>query len=627
MTPSSIGATEFALWSDEPSPTDLLSFGAVASTVTDALLDERLNPVALGLSGAWGSGKTTVLGLVHQELAARNSPDATVIVVPTDPWRYDPATGAKESLISEVLDRLSNEVERTEDKGDKAKKLVKRLVGRVNWSKAIQLAARTTLALQLPRVEDLFGLINDDNRESDAAPRGMDGFRDEFSQLMSSDELRHVRRVVVLVDDLDRCLPRTVIETLEAIRLFLAVPGMSFVLAADEERVAEAIRTEFPKPTGGDGQDGTVEEPARLYLHKIVQTTIPLPALSRFDTHAYLLLLQLQARLPKEQLAMFADQCQTLRLESRDLDDLPGLDGVEITEELAFSARLTPLLYEKLRGSPRRVKRFLNDLHVRQGVASRRGINLDPGVVAKLMVLEVLLPDEFTRLLDWLAAGKLREQLDALEVAAGRPAEEDATGPDVPAAEAHDADENTSGSAPTEQKPPEFPDALVRWAKLPPPLRGVDLASYLYLAAAFQGKPLLDAGLPERLRDIAANLLSSERADQKSVTDEYLSALTSDEARLLVQHLRRMGRDRPSDQRKAVLGIKRIALQHPDTTEEAKRALLAIPPDEVGPATPLLFKLPADIAYRPVLEHWRDRSSREPVRTAATEALRENPSH
>ncbi len=129
----SVSATEqFALWSDEPSPTDLLSFGAVAATVTDALLDERLNPVALGLSGAWGSGKTTVLGLVHQELDARNSPEATVIVVPTDPWRYDPATGAKESLISEVLDRLSNEVERTEDKGDKAKKLIKRLVGRVN---------------------------------------------------------------------------------------------------------------------------------------------------------------------------------------------------------------------------------------------------------------------------------------------------------------------------------------------------------------------------------------------------------------------------------------------------------------------------------------------------------------
>lgn len=55
---------EFPLWSDDPAQVDLLSFDAVAHTVADALLDEALDPVALGLSGSWGSGKTTVLGLV-----------------------------------------------------------------------------------------------------------------------------------------------------------------------------------------------------------------------------------------------------------------------------------------------------------------------------------------------------------------------------------------------------------------------------------------------------------------------------------------------------------------------------------------------------------------------------------
>ena len=50
-----------ALWSDDPAPTDLLSFDAVAATVADVFLDEALDPVALGLSGSWGSGKTTVL--------------------------------------------------------------------------------------------------------------------------------------------------------------------------------------------------------------------------------------------------------------------------------------------------------------------------------------------------------------------------------------------------------------------------------------------------------------------------------------------------------------------------------------------------------------------------------------
>jgi hypothetical protein len=64
---------KLSLWSDDPSSLDLLSFDAVAQTVVDALLDEALDPVALGLSGSWGSGKTTVLGLIGKELNWRTT--------------------------------------------------------------------------------------------------------------------------------------------------------------------------------------------------------------------------------------------------------------------------------------------------------------------------------------------------------------------------------------------------------------------------------------------------------------------------------------------------------------------------------------------------------------------------
>src|SRR4051794_11335121 len=106
-----------SLWSDDPAAVDLLSFDAVAQTVADALLDEELDPVALGLSGSWGSGKTTVLGLIAQELATRATPEEKVLVIQTDPWRYDPATGAKASLIAEVLDALEAELTSSETLG------------------------------------------------------------------------------------------------------------------------------------------------------------------------------------------------------------------------------------------------------------------------------------------------------------------------------------------------------------------------------------------------------------------------------------------------------------------------------------------------------------------------------
>src|SRR5260221_610155 len=120
------------LWSDEPTKDDLLSFDAVAGTVVDAVLDDALDPVAIGVSGAWGSGKTTILRLIEADLAGQPLPEGQqVLVVPTDPWRYDPSVGAKETLIGEVLGALGSQIKETEGATGKARKLLAKLKNRV----------------------------------------------------------------------------------------------------------------------------------------------------------------------------------------------------------------------------------------------------------------------------------------------------------------------------------------------------------------------------------------------------------------------------------------------------------------------------------------------------------------
>ncbi len=628
------------LWSDEPSAVDLLAFTAVARTVVDAVLDDALDPLALGISGRWGSGKTTVLQLVEQELnsASDSESNSRVLVVRTDPWRYDPAVGAKESLIAEVLDALAADLNTSADARNNALGLLKKLTKRVDWAKAVKVAARTSLTLQLPSLDDLTSLIREAGSDDDGSARGLDEFRDEFADLMASDELAHVKRVAVLVDDLDRCLPDTVIETLETIRLFLAVPKMSFVLAADEDRVADAIRTRYPAEHAGV-ETAPEEEAAKLYLHKIVQTTIPLPGLSRFDTEAYLFLLQLQngsAVLTREQFTHFLSQCSDIRLKSGDLDELVRLDGIDINEALTFAARLTPLLYEKLRGNPRRIKRFLNDMHVRQSIAARRGIELDKPVIAKLMVLEVLLPDEFKRVLEWLAHGELRQRIALLEKQAGRAALHDDRSADkaegdsaastpVGAKAVAPAKKAASKSAAAAEQPDAtedtFSDNFIRWAKLPPELRPIDLSPYLTLAASFRGQALLDRDLPERLRDLASNLLSSVRAEQKSVNDDDLRSLTPTDASLLVGHLGRAARDRPTEQRAAVVGLLRITRLHATAVDEAARLLGAIAADDVQPAVVLSFTTPDVNTFRSALDSWLTTVSDGPTKTALTSTL------
>jgi len=559
-----------SLWSDDPAVTDLLSFDAVAQTVADALLDEVLDPVALGLSGSWGSGKTTVLGLVAQELDHRKTDEQRVLVIQTDPWRYDPTTGAKESLIAEVLAALAVEINRSEKKTDKAKNLLARLGKRIDWAKAIKLAATSSLTLQIPDFDKLIELVKP--KEGDeGSVRGLEAFRDEFAELIDSDDLKHIRAVVVLIDDLDRCLPETVVESLEAMRLFLAVPKMSFVIAADEDRVADAIRTRF-KSTGRPEESADEQDPATLYLHKIVQTTIPLPALSHFDTQAYLLLLQLQTSAEPAHLITLIERCAQVRRDGGTVDDIGEIAGLAIDDELVFATRLTPLLYEKLHGNPRYIKRFLNDLHVRQSVASRRGISLDAGVVAKLMTLEVLMKPEFKLLLGWFAKGEMRDQLAALEDVAGRPAQTDAVADgaqEQPEAAADPETRPRRTAASSRQAPGsagvsgQYSQAMVRWAKLAPPLRGLDLSPYLTLAATFAGVTLIDDSLPERLRDIAANLLSELRREQASVKDAELDELGDGDATDLLRHIGRTMRDPPAKQKAGVNAVLRIARRSP----------------------------------------------------------------
>lgn len=604
----------YPLWSDEPAARDLLSFDAVAATVVDAVLDDNLDPIALGLSGSWGSGKTSVLELVRHGISERAAADQTkVLVISTQPWRYDPTVGPKESLIAEVLDGLNDEIQ-TDGKNE-AKRLLNSLVARVKWAKAFNVAAKAGIALQLPSVDDVLGLIKEKPDEPKSSERGLTGFREDFEVLLASDGLQHITRVIVLVDDLDRCLAETVVETLEAIRLFLSAKGMSFVIAADEDRVAEAIQQRLKT---SDEKDAATESPAKLYLHKIVQTTIPLPGLSRFDTHAYLFLLLSESKVTLEVHDQLVASCAELRRTRGSLDDVVIPAGADLAEELAVASRLTPILYEKFRGNPRRIKRFLNDLNVRQSVAQRRGIALPSDAVAKLMVLERLFRSDFETVLAWLAQNKLRDQLDTLEQAANAPT----SAPEGQAADAEPAKVAGEGAAVLPDKASNaeagFSDTLIRWAKLPPILDPSDVGGYLYLAASFAGIGIIDDGLPERLRDIASALTSSLKVERSAIGDDALRALDVQDARTVITHLGSRTRDQPTIQKYSVAGMLRLAKTHKGIDEAVVAALKLLPPSAVQVSTVMLLKPETGFIYEPVLVAWDVGAASDQVRRTIT---------
>ncbi len=557
---------EIPLWPDHPSGEDLLGFADIAAPIGTAIRRERLDPVAIGVFGDWGSGKTTILKLVGNEFDADGTGDGdirAVLVVWTQPWEYDPLLDPKATLIEQVLSAVQAEVAKNAGLAEKLKSRFADLRKRVDVSKAITLAAKTAITVSPPSIDQLSAIFS---KESGAEQPTLQGFRDEYATLMS--ELEGISRVVVLVDDLDRCLPEAVVGTLEAIKLFLSVPRMGFVIAADERSVTQAIATRYeqaPKP----------QEMARDYLEKIVQIPLTVPALGESDTEAYLALLLLRRHFEgsDDDYRKIIEHCAKMRAASaeRVLDDLPdGLIAGDAAKELPLAAQLAPVLAQKLAGNPRRLKRFLNAYWLRADIAARRDAELEPPVLAKLLILERLDAEGFNTVLDWLQHGELTARLTKLEQA-----------------------EKTDGLDPQEKQ-------LHEWARSGPKLADKQLGPYLRLATSLQSRSGARSQLRSQLRDITGGLLSEVAGAQKAAITDWKGLGETDQLAVA----REFAHDVVAEPKRQAHGRRAIeALGKDQAAAHAITAGLAgLAPKDVEPA--LAIALSAISGGRELIEGW-----------------------
>ena len=107
-------------------------------------------------------------------------------------------------------------------------------------------------------------------------------------------QLADIDRLVVFVDDLDRCLPEKAIQILEAIKLFLEVKDTVFVLGMDKEVVVQGLETRYHQVREGSKKEQVDDERQELpisgdaYLQKMVQLPFHLPPLGLGDIEGYM---------------------------------------------------------------------------------------------------------------------------------------------------------------------------------------------------------------------------------------------------------------------------------------------------------------------------------------------------
>jgi hypothetical protein len=218
-----------------------------------ALAEELLRPRAdggcvLGLTGAWGSGKTSLINMTVDALGDR------AVVVQFNPWLFS----GTEALVSLFFREIAKQLARRKTAlTGVAQKMA--TYGRLFAPAAALVGAGGAVAAAAQALEGLLA--------EPSAHEQREGLIAELAKLE--------RRLVVVIDDVDRLRPDEVRDIVRLVRLVGDFPSTVYLLAFDRDRVEECL---------GEGS----RDRGRAYLEKIVQATFDVPAAHTVDVHTVL---------------------------------------------------------------------------------------------------------------------------------------------------------------------------------------------------------------------------------------------------------------------------------------------------------------------------------------------------
>lgn len=263
-----------ALYEEGFEDRDILQRAAVGKSLSN-LVERIEDPMVVALDGGWGTGKTYFLKRWVGAHTLDNEGTAKTIYF--DAFANDYLSDPLPALVSALSERFpladENTLQRVKDAAFKLAKPLARIgLAMATFGATEALSPAGDAAANALNDEASRALENYWSQE-DQRRAAMEEFRSALTELVAihpdaeNDDVTVGARLVIVVDELDRCRPDYALEILEVIKHFFAIPGVTFILGANLLALENSVTARY-----GAGID------ASAYLRKFIDVSLSLPS-------------------------------------------------------------------------------------------------------------------------------------------------------------------------------------------------------------------------------------------------------------------------------------------------------------------------------------------------------------
>jgi hypothetical protein len=252
---------------------DIFRRAQYGQQLTNFIVNAEENLV-FALDSNWGSGKTTFIKMWHSH---NNNHTPQLKTIYFDAFQNDYQSDPFLALASEVYDLFEDDDhESKRNFKEKASNVFKAFSrGLIKTGVKVATAGAIDGSALDNAEQELSTLLSDqvdsviaDKFESSKADKNA---LNEFKAYLEKVVMEHTanKKLVFVIDELDRCRPDFALEILEKIKHLFSVPGLTFVLVMNREQLQESVKSRY-----GNGIN------ASLYLQKFINVWLTLPTIS-----------------------------------------------------------------------------------------------------------------------------------------------------------------------------------------------------------------------------------------------------------------------------------------------------------------------------------------------------------